>query len=406
MKHVALYAAVVAGASLPLLGTTAASEAVPPPAAVLLRVGTYNIRTAFCDKGTPNAWTERRDDVLALIRKLDLDAFGLQEVMPSQARFLRDGLPEYGMVGDFRGASRKTGEASPVFYRKDRFTAGESGTFWLSETPDVPGSKSWDTACVRICTWVRLTDKTTGRTFCFANTHTDHRSELARTEGMKLIMRRMREFAPDGMPVVFTGDHNCGQDSESYRIASSVLKDSLMVTETPPAGPYRTYNGFKWRENPVPAVAALKRPLKKRYGLGDYIYVSDGIRVKSRACYDEPRPGMEMYPSDHFPVVAEIELPPEHVRSGRWRPLPRPEQLARMTDGPEIIGIIHWGLNTFTDKEWGYGDADPRLLNPAKFDADQIVGAAKAGGIGGNPHRWSGARLWRIRPSFVRAGRL
>ena len=110
----------------------------------------------------------------------------------------------------------------------------------------MPGSKSWDTACPRICTWVRLTDKVTGRTFCFANTHTDHNSELARTEGMKLIMKRMREFAPGGMPVVFTGDH----------------------------------------------------------------YVSKGVRVKSHVCHSDTRPGTKLYPSDHFPLSAEIELPP------------------------------------------------------------------------------------------------
>ena len=79
-----------------------------------------------------------------------------------------------------------------MFYRKDRFDAVKSGTFWLSETPDAPGSKSWNAVCPRICTWVQLADKATGRTFCFANAHTDHKSELARTDGMKLIMKRMR----------------------------------------------------------------------------------------------------------------------------------------------------------------------------------------------------------------------
>ena len=330
MKHIALYAAVVAGASLPLLGTTAEREGVQSQSAVLLRVGTYNIRNGYSDRDTPNDWNARKDDVVALIRKMDLDVFGLQEVQPHQAEFMRQSLPDYAMIGDFRGSTRKTGEASPVFYRKNRFAAEESGTFWLSETPDEPGSKSWDTACPRICTWVRLTDKTTGRTFCFANTHTDHRSELARTEGMKLIMKRMREFAPDDMPVVFTGDHNCREWEESAKIAAAVLRDTVHATETPPVGPYRTYNGFKWRESP-PAAEVVKRPVEKRYGRGDYIYVSDGVRVKSYVCHADTRPGTKLYPSDHFPLSATIEFNGKKKADPEPEPEPTPEPEASVS---------------------------------------------------------------------------
>ena len=278
------------------------------PSAVKLRVGTYNIRTMGADKGTPNAWEERKEDVVALIRKLNLDAFGLQEVTPGQKEFLLKALPEYDMVGEFRGAGKRRGEASSVCYLKSRFAVVKTGTFWLSETPEVPGSKSWNTAFPRVCTWVQLRDMKSGRTFCFANTHTDHKSGLARTEGMKLIVRRMSGFAPDGMPVVFTGDHNCSERSEAAKTVSAVLKDTFHATETPPVGPYRTYNGFTWRESP-PATETLTLPPEKRSARGDYIYVSKDIRVKSYACHDESRPGTKLYPADHFPVTAEIELP-------------------------------------------------------------------------------------------------
>lgn len=241
---------------------------------VSIRVGTYNIRTSFADKGTPNAWKERKADVVALIRKLGLDAFALQEVSPKQADFLKKSLPDYGMVGDFRGAARRTGEASPVFYGTKIFSAGESGTFWLSETPEVPGSKSLDTAFPRICTWVRLTDKASGVTFCFANAHTDHKSRLACREGLKLIMRRMRDFAPDGMPVVFTGDHKCYENSAAAKAVSAVLRDAIYATETPPVGPWSPDTGFKWREKQTPIAEWLARPPEKRKGRGDYIYVS------------------------------------------------------------------------------------------------------------------------------------
>ena len=316
MKHIALCAAVVAGASLPLLGMTAASGAVPPPAAVLLRVGTYNIRTGNADSGTPNAWDARKSDVAAMIRKMDLDAFGLQEVDPGQAEFLNKELPEYGMVGEYRNADRRSGEASPVFYRKDRFVVEKSGTFWLSETPDVPGKKGWGAAFPRVCTWALLRDRRSGKSLVFANTHTDHKSELARKEGMLLIIRRMREFAPAGTPIVFTGDHNCREIDAPAVAVSEILTNALYVSKTTPEGPWRTLNLWKWREKEFPAADALKlSPTERNTGSVcggpriDYIYVSKGVEVLEHKTHADPRPGTKLYPSDHFPVTARIILP-------------------------------------------------------------------------------------------------
>ena len=99
-----------------------------------VKVGTYNIRLSPGDKGTPNAWPERKADLVAFVKRLDLDVFGMQEVCPDQAEYLREHLPEFAFVGDHREKDRKSGEASPVFYRKSRFEAEKSGPFWLSET--------------------------------------------------------------------------------------------------------------------------------------------------------------------------------------------------------------------------------------------------------------------------------
>ena len=295
-----------------------------------LKVGTYNIRLQPGDKGTPNAWESRKADFLNLLRRLDLDAFGLQEVCPGQAEYITNNLPQYVLVGEHRNADRVSGEASPVLYRKDRFDALKCGTFWLSETPDVPGLKGWGAACPRVCSWMWLKDRKTGKTFCFANTHTDHISALARKEGMLLIIRRMHEFAPPGTPVIFTGDHNCRETEEPAQAVSKLLKNALYLSETPPTGPWRTFTGWKWREKEYSTTDALKLEphvrnarkgspdADKRTNGGyvwedcgariDYIYVSDGIRVKSYATRDDPRPGTKLYPSDHFPITAVIEL--------------------------------------------------------------------------------------------------
>ena len=295
-----------------------------------LKVGTYNIRLQPGDKGTPNAWEARKADFLNLLRRLDLDAFGLQEVCPGQAEYITNNLPQYVLVGEHRNADRVSGEASPVLYRKDRFDALKCGTFWLSETPDVPGLKGWGAACPRVCSWMWLKDRKTGKTFCFANTHTDHVSALARKEGMLLIIRRMHEFAPPGTPVIFTGDHNCRETEEPAQAVSKLLKNALYISETPPTGPWRTFTGWHWREKEYSTTDALKLAphvrnarkgspdADKRTNGGyvwedcgariDYIYVSDGIRVKSYATRDDPRPGTKLYPSDHFPITAVIEL--------------------------------------------------------------------------------------------------
>ena len=268
-----------------------------------IRVGSYNIRLSKGDIGTPNAWNERKADLADLVRKMELDAFGMQEVCPDQAQYLREQLPEFAFVGDHREADRKSGEASPVFYRKSRFDAEKSGTFWLSETPDIPASKSWNTRCTRVCSYLVLRDKITGKRFCFANTHTDHVSAEAREKGMMLVVNRMKDFGR-GAPIVFTGDHNCSYDEPPARAVRKVLKDSRDITETRDPGPYNTFQGFgKNKDGPVNREGAVKD-----YCI-DYIYVSDGTRVLDFTTHDDKRPGTDLYPSDHFPVTATIVLP-------------------------------------------------------------------------------------------------
>ena len=298
-------------------------------AAASIRVATYNIRTANCDKKTPNAWEDRKDDLVALVRRLDLDAGGLQEVRPEQLAFLRERMPEFEFVGEHRGADRVSDEASPVFFRRSRFEAERKGTFWLSETPDVPGVKGWGAACPRVCSYLILRDKSTGRRFCFANTHTDHKSALAREKGMLLVIERMREFGA-GAPVVFTGDHNCRETEEPAQAVAKILKNALYISETPPDGPWRTFSGWNWRDREYSAVDAMKlQPNVRNARKGspdadkaknggyvwedcgpriDYIYVSPGVKVKRYATHADPRPGTKLYHSDHFPITAEIEL--------------------------------------------------------------------------------------------------
>ena len=287
---------------------------------VELCVGTYNIRFASGDRGGANDWKLRRDDVAALIRRLDMDVFGMQEVEPDQMEFLRGVLAEYEIVGDHRNADRATGEASPVVYRKNRFSPVSGGTFWLSETPDEPGSRGWGAFNPRICTWVRLKDKLSDVEFCFMNAHPDSKSEHARNKGMELILMRMRDVSPKGLPIIFVGDHNCRETSDAALTVAMHLKNAMLASETTPIGPWRTFNGWRWRGEEILSKDALKTPVKIRNGGGefyerccgsriDYIYVSKEVKVKYYATIAITRNGSMLYPSDHFPVMATLRFP-------------------------------------------------------------------------------------------------
>ena len=279
-----------------------------------LRVMNYNIRYSFGDRKTENNWNARKEDFARVIECENPDLLALQEVLPDQRRWLEGRFPEFTFCGEGRNADRKGGEASPVAFRKSRFELVRAGTFWLSETPDVPGSKSWGAAMPRICSYAVLKDKSTGRSLSFANTHTDHKSELAREKGMLLIIDRMREFGK-GAPIIFTGDHNCLEFEKPALAVKNILRDALYLSATPPQGPWRTCTHWAWRERETTIAEALQKPMSERSQKGDdsehidYIYVSPGTKVFDYRIVDTPRPGTKLYPSDHFPSVATIELP-------------------------------------------------------------------------------------------------
>lgn len=283
-------------------------------AASPVKVMTYNIRYSAGDAKSPdNNWPARREALAAIVEKEKPDVVGFQEVLPDQRKWLEARFSGYTFVGDGRNADRVSGEASPIVFRKDRFVAVKSGTFWLSQTPDVPGSKGWGAALPRICSYAILNDKATGKTFAFANTHTDHKSEEAREKGMLLVIERMKEFSGDA-PVVFVGDHNCLEYEKPAQAVSKLLKDALYVSETPPEGPWRTFNFWSYKEKEQSIVEALAKPIRERSVPGDksdskridYIYVSPGTKVKNYRTIDSPRPGAKLYPSDHFPSVATL----------------------------------------------------------------------------------------------------
>lgn len=256
----------------------------------MISIMTFNLRTDVSSDGG-NAWPHRKEAAARVITESGADIVGTQEGKPEMVIDLERLLPDYLWVGEGRQGG-STDEHCAIFYRRDRFEAVDSGNFGLSERPALLGHMSWDTACPRMCTWVRLrrTDGGGAGDLLVFNTHLDHISEEARTKGMSLIIERMRIAERSAVAAVLTGDFNCTPDSETVGLLQRAGLRSAYEASKGGTAVGRTFHGFEGEENGEPI---------------DYIYIMGDASVESvrvdRALYDG------RYPSDHYPVTAIIQ---------------------------------------------------------------------------------------------------
>jgi endonuclease/exonuclease/phosphatase family metal-dependent hydrolase len=280
----------------------AKSGALPDPE---LTVMSFNIRYGTANDGE-NRWENRRQMVFDVIAEHRPDVLGLQEALKFQIDAILAGVPGYVLIGVGREDGREKGEYSCILYRTDRLDAAASGTFWLSDTPDVPGSITWGNACTRVCTWGRFVDRATGRGFCMYNTHLDHVSQPAREKGAAQIARHIAEQA-QGTPYILTGDFNAGEGNPAIRYLKGeqpldgqtvgvTLQDSFRIVH-PDEKEVCTFNSFGGRTNGDKI---------------DYIFVGPGWKVLEAAILKTNIDGR--YPSDHYPLTARLRL--EAVRKG------------------------------------------------------------------------------------------
>lgn len=252
------------------------------------KVMTFNIRLSL-DSDKENAWTKRKDDAMGLMAYYHPDIMGVQEALPQQMRDIKAKLTNYDYIGVGRDDGKDAGEYSAIFYDKKRLKVLESGTFWLSETPDVP-SKGWDAAYPRICTYGLFKDSKTGKKFWALNLHFDHVGNVARVKSSQMILERIKKMNPKNYALVLTGDFNLTEDTEPIQIMSKSLDDSFYHSKTPHYGPKATWQAFDFN-----TIA------KDRI---DYIFVKGFTVLSNRTIND--RRSNNLYPSDHFPVLAEI----------------------------------------------------------------------------------------------------
>lgn len=284
-----------------------AHSAETPPASAdeagALRVMSFNIRYSGARDGE-NSWPKRKESVIATIRAFNPDLLGLQEVLADQFDTLREMLPDYTAVGVARDDGERQGEFSAIFFRSARFSPSDSGTFWLSMEPEKVGSTSWDAACVRICTWAKLRNRQSGFEFLHANTHFDHRSELARVESAKLLRDRLPQMA-QGKPVILTGDFNAIEDHEAYKILVNAevpearrFFDAYRLVHPERSREEATFNGFK------------KTIVGSRI---DWILHTRHFKPLAAEIVRTATPEVP-FVSDHYPVTAVLKMeaiPPE-----------------------------------------------------------------------------------------------
>jgi endonuclease/exonuclease/phosphatase family metal-dependent hydrolase len=225
-----------------------------------------------------------------VLRRHRPDVVGLQEALRFQLDEIGEALPQYGEVGAGRDDGERGGEYCAMLYLRDRMSVDQEGTFWLSDTPAVPGSATWGNTIPRACTWARFLDRTAARGCYVFNTHLDHASQPARELGARLIMRRIEERSPAD-PFLLTGDFNADEDNPVLRYLLQRSLDAFRACH-PGAADAGTFHSFTGN---------------RRGARIDYILVAPTVKVlDSRVVHDNRR---GRYPSDHFPVAADVALP-------------------------------------------------------------------------------------------------
>lgn len=262
-------------------------ENVPEKKEDEIRIVSFNVRCADDLYGSVKG---RSQLICSALKQYHPDSFGVQEATQKWIDILNADLgDEYASVSQMRDDEVNT-EASAVFYLKDKYELLDSGTIWLSETPDVFASKLPLSGCTRIATWATLKDKVSGRIYTHINTHLDHILEEVRTQQVKILEAKIEELKAQGYPVICTGDFNTYEGDEAYNEMITCLKDSkYLAAESDEGKTFHNYGKEFFRIKPI-----------------DFVFVSDDVTVNRYKIIDE-KIG-KMYLSDHYGVCVDAVL--------------------------------------------------------------------------------------------------
>lgn len=258
-----------------------------------LEVWTYNIRYGSANDG-PDHWDERRDSVLNLLIESKAQLILLQEAEALQIAEINRALPGHATVTRGRADGLHGGEHVPILYCTERFTLLAADTFWHSDTPDAPGSRSWGNNIPRICTWVRLLASDGSPPLTVFNLHLDHQSQESRMESIAQVLTLAEKEVEAGHRVIIGGDFNANERNPLHQLlADHPVAWTNAHRELNPDDTTGTFNGFdpeRIEGTPI-----------------DFIFHSPGLTaLESEIRLDRTPSGR--WPSDHFPVRAKLKI--------------------------------------------------------------------------------------------------
>ncbi|WP_375562035.1 endonuclease/exonuclease/phosphatase family protein [Bernardetia sp. OM2101] len=268
---------------------------------------TYNILNdnPKFSSNSPKKWSNRKGNIIKLIKKHRPDLLAIQEAKINQIEDIKNDLNYLEYYGKSASKNEDFGEQTGIFFNKERFELLDKNTFWLSETPHIY-SKSWGSSHHRICSYVKLRDTKNNKITLHFNTHLDHKSELARSEGITLILQKIRQLKNDDDVVILTGDFNSIPNSAVYNIIAkqSDLKDTF---ENPLNVKNKINYSFVGIHKKYTFQKMLLRLFYSKYlhHRLDYIFVSNKCKITSLLIDNTSTNGH--YPSDHLPIVTKIE---------------------------------------------------------------------------------------------------
>ena len=261
-------------------------ENVPEKSDETIRIMSFNVRCADDAFGSVKG---RSQLVCAALEQYAPNSFGVQEATQEWLDILNEKLDSYACVSQMRDG-KKNSEASAVFYLKDKYTLIDSGTIWLSDTPEEFASKFILSFCPRIATWATLKDKSTGEIYTHINTHLDHVLESVRVDQINVLKVKIEELKAKGYPVVCTGDFNTKEGADAYNEMKGCLLDSKYLAKSSDDGAtYINYGQNIFETKPI-----------------DFIFVSEGTDVETYKIIDEKI--SDMYLSDHAAVCADVKF--------------------------------------------------------------------------------------------------
>lgn len=261
-------------------------DGIPAKPENATRIMSFNLRSRDDKEGSIK---NRSKIVKAIISAYAPDSLGVQEATGKWMGILLKALDEkYAHVTQARDNKGYNTEHNTIFYLRDKFKLIDSGTIWLSETPNVKYSKSYGSNCTRIATWAVLENKHTGERYTHLNTHLDHILEETRICQIGVFINKLQELQKDSK-VICTGDFNTDPSSEVYARMTEITADAKASADV--SDDSITFHGYGKNTDGTANII-------------DYIFTSKDTSVATFKIIRNTAKGM--YPSDHYPIVADI----------------------------------------------------------------------------------------------------